>query len=909
MIPPNPLRVLSALVCVYLLSAGCGFSAAAPDVISLRSPQVDNGSQKWVMQQVEKVKADGAEISKPTWRPQGWIPAIVPGTVLNSLVANGVFPEPYYGLNNANELGKIPDLSKTGPDFYTYWFRTTFTLPESFDDRRVILQFDGINYRAEIWLNGSKVGDMAGMFNRGYFDVTDLVNRQGENALAVLVKPVDVPGGFRTNKAKAKAIGENANGGDGRIGRNTTMLMSVGWDFTFMDGIRDRNTGIWRDVKLYAVGDVALRNPFVKTKLPLPDTSSASETILVEAVNLTDQPKKATVKVRVPEAGIDVKQEVELGPKQTKEVVFTPEQYPSLVVKNPKLWWPFNKGEPHLYDMVVEADVDGAVSDKISDRFGIREITSDRNTPDGSRMFYVNGHRFFIRGSNWIPEAMLRMSDARTEAELRYTKQSGINFLRLWGGGIAESDRFYEMCDELGIIVWTEFWITGNTEKPQDEELYRANVADTIKRLRNHASQGYWVSANEKDDVIPIKDLVEQLDGTRGYQIQSERDGIHDGSPYLYVNPMFYYDDTASPRGSRINGFCPEYGAPCLPTIDGLREMMDEKDLWPINKEVWTYLDGNGFHKVATDLVEAVNQYGESKSIEEFAKKAQMVGAVSYRGVWENWNYNRYEHGDRFTSGVLFWYHNSPARQVAGRMWDWSLEPTAALYFTQDALEPVHAQFDFIKNTVSVNNELMKPIEGATVRARVFDSNMKLRLDEKKEFSVGADAVANDLLTLDLPKDLSPVHFIRLDVTDKSGAPISDTFYWRSNDAYQGPKTKSGPLYGGFEAIKDLPKAKLKVDARRSVIDGRPALKVRLRNPDKGLAFMVQLKLLEKKNGKPIRPTFYSDNFVSLLPGEEKTIVIDTPQTVPPTAELSLEGWNVDAVSAPVSAFPAESGT
>ncbi len=257
---------------------------------------------------------------------------------------------------------KIPDLSETGPEFYTYWFRTEFTLPKAFSEKRVILQFNGINYRADIWLNGTELGEMAGMFNRGYFDVTDIVNRKGKNALAVLVKPVDVPGGFRKDNKKADAIGENANGGDGRIGKNTTMLMSVGWDFTFMDGIRDRNTGIWQDVELLAVGDVALRNPFVKTKLPLPDTSSSSETVIVEAINLTDQPKTATVKVVVPEAGIDVKQDVELAPKETKEVTFTPEEFPSLVVKDPKLWWPFNKGDQHLYDMTVEAEVNGTVS-------------------------------------------------------------------------------------------------------------------------------------------------------------------------------------------------------------------------------------------------------------------------------------------------------------------------------------------------------------------------------------------------------------------------------------------------------------------------------------------------------------------------------------------------------------------
>ena len=222
----------------------------------------------------------------------------------------------------------------------------------------------------------------------------------------------------------------------------------------------------------------------------------------------------------------------------------------------------------------------------------------------------MNGKRLFIRGTNWIPEAMLRTSDERTYAELRYSRQSGVNLLRMWGGGIAESDYFFQLCDELGLLVWQEFWMTGDTRHPHDKALYMSNVESTVKRIRNHPSLAYYVASNESTEVTGTPELLNKLDGTRGFQMQSECEGVHDGSPYKQVNPMQHYENTASPRGSRVDGFNPEYGAPTLPTVEILREMMDEKDLWPINKEVWDYLDGNGFHLMSTMYTDLVNNYG-----------------------------------------------------------------------------------------------------------------------------------------------------------------------------------------------------------------------------------------------------------------------------------------------------------
>ena len=859
--------------------------------IYLDSKEIHQGTYEWLMIKSGEVNVQAEQISAIDFSPVGWMPAVVPGTVLRSLVYNKVYPEPYDGLNNKLEEKIIPDIAHTGRDFYTYWYRTEFELPQSYEGKIVWLNVEGINYRAEVWVNGHMVGNMAGMFRPATLDITDFAKIGQKNALAIKVYPVDMPG---TVKPKSwGAAGEFRNGGDGNIGLNTTMLMSVGWDFTFNDGIRDRNTGIWKQISLYATDKIMLQHPFVRSDLAKPNYDISKETVSVEVTNPTQKSVSCVLKGEIVGENITFEKQVKLLRGETREIKFTADEFPQLVIRNPRLWWPMFKGSQELYELKIVAEVDGKYSDEVKTRFGIREITSDQCTPDQSRQFYVNGKKIFIRGTNWIPEAMLRHSDERTYAELRYTQQSGINLVRMWGGGIAESDYFFQLCDELGLLVWQEFWMTADTKHPQDKALYLGNVEATVKRIRNHPSLAYYVSSNESTEMPDAKNLISWLDHTRGYQMQSECDGVHDGSPYKQVNPMQHYENTASARGSRVDGFNPEYGAPTLPVVETLREMMDEKDLWPINKEVWDYHDGGGFHLMTTMYKDLTSHYGESSSIEEFAKKAQLVGAMNSKSIWEVWNYNKYHYGDRYASGLLFWYHNCPVKQVCARMWDYSLEPTASLYHTQNALEPLHVQYDYLKNTVSIYNEYYRSFQGYRVSAEVYDMNTKKVWQKSMNVDIPEDGVVNDLFVIDFPESISQVHFIKLRLKDEKGNEVANNFYWRSNDKYEGSKTLTGPATSGFESLSDLLTVKLKSSIRTYQKDGRHYLEIKLKNTTGKLAFFIQLQLLDEA-GKPIRPSFYTDNFFSLLPNESKTVIIDTRmEDMPSSASFVVKGWNV----------------
>lgn len=870
---------------------------SAPQSVFLASDGTGKGKHAWFMKKTGEA-GSGEVISSVDYKSDGWLPAIVPGTILNSLVHNKVYPDPYYGDNNRRSRGLIPDISEAGREFYHYWFRTEFKIPTTFAGKKLWLKLCGINYRAAIWLNGKRLGTMEGMFAANNFDITAIANRTGRNVLAVDVLPVDIPGDvFKNNKRRSGAIGENNNGGDGEIGKNVTMLMSVGWDFTSPDGIRDRNTGIWRDVELYATGNVTLQDPFVQTRLPLPDTSSSTLTVSVDVKNTTGVRQKGTLTGVIAGTDIEFETNVELQSGELKQIVFRPDAYPQLKMKNPRLWWPIYKGSQHLYALKLEFRQGNEVSHELVTRFGVREIQTDQHTPDRSRRFVVNGHPVFIRGTNWIPEAMLRSSAERTKTELRYTKQAGFNLVRLWAGGIAESDAFYRACDELGLLVWNEFWITGDTRFPQDTALYFQNLRATVKRIRSHPCVAYYVASNESKELPGTKAVIHALDSTIGYQEQSECCGIHDGSPYKYENPMQYFENTASARGSRVDGFNPEYGTPSLPLVESLREMMPEKDLWPINDSVWNYLDGNGFHNMNTKYREAVNQFGESASIDEYAGKAQLVGAMNYRAICEVWNYNKFGWGDRFASGFLFWYHNSPLPQTASRMYDWYLRPTAALYYAQNGLAPLHPQFDYYKNTVSVYNDYRKSFPDHTVEAMIYDLNSKLVHSQSKKINIPADGTVKDALKLDFNDAITQVHFIKLTLRSPAGKEVAEAFYWRSKDPYKGAWTMTGPAVSGFSDINKLPKTVLSGHAKKRTVNEKVFLTVRIKNMSDKISFFTQVRLMDK-NGAVLPATFYSDNFFSLLPGEIRNITIEVSRDNWPNAKkLVAESINADRVT------------
>ena len=840
-----------------------------------------------VAQGADSVVAAGPWEMERSRAPGKWMPAVVPGTVLATLVKNGIVPDPYQGLNNKIEQGLIPDLSQDRT-FYEATFRTKVILPKAWTNRVVWMRPEGINYRSEIYLNGKLATSTRGMFARNPVNVSTFVATGRENDLVVKVWPVDHPG--TTQQKKWGAAGEWHNGGDGEIGRDVTMLMSAGWDFTFSDGIRDRNAGIWKDIVFFVTDGVRLDHPFVRTELN-DDFSEAELTLEVDLQNAGNGSKggvSGVLEAKVSGADIVFRKEVSLfrGERRT--------EFLSAKLLRPKLWWPRNKGDPNLYDLTVRFvnGTTGAVSDSKSIRFGVRELTSDQSGEGGARQFYVNRRKIFIRGTNWIPEAMLKADDARMEKEVRLTAESGVNLVRLWAGGIVESDRFYDLCDEYGLLVWQEFWMTGDTKHPDDPGLYLDCVAQQVKRIRHHASLAHWVASNESTEVAGTEELVKKLTGTTSWMMQSECDGVHDGSPYFPVNPMRYYEDTASTRGSRVYGFSPEYGTCALPAADQCRKFMPEELLWPMDVAAWKYREGGGFDQMTLFHHQAVNGYGESKTFDEYCRKSQAADALAHRALWETWNLAR-----NTATGVLFWYNNTPIPQLGSHAWDYDLDQTASFFAQKNALEPLHAQYEYLSNRVSIASDVYGTHD-LTVKAEVYDFDSQKVWEKEVKARIEGEGCA-EVFTIpfaDIRQSNNPnnqtieqfPHFIKLRLSEQ-GKEIASTFYWRSASRYEGPETVTGPCVVGFEKLDELPRTMLAVE--------RTADGVRVTNAGEKIAFMVNVQCVGP-DGKRLVPVHYSENFFALLPGESQTVQIEGA----PRAAVSVSAWNADALDClPVS--------
>ncbi len=498
------------------------------------------------------VHENGQQLSSSPYQGKAyWFPVQVPTTVLAGLVANKVYPSPYIGMNNMY----IPDASDSFNTAYNlgqysflpqhknpwkdpYWYRTQFKLPQSYVGKHVWLTFKGINYRAEVWLNGKQVADstqMVGMFAQYHFDVTDLVKQDGPNYLAVKIYQLDDPG--LPAPPQLKALGPFfANGGPkGDVGKNVTMLCSVGWDW--MPAVRDREMGIWQPVYLSASGAVTIDDPHVTTGLPaLPDTSKADIKLQMMLANHTKENQRGQLQVTIKPHNfsgpqITFTRDESLKGGQTKDLTLTRKQVRELQLSNPHLWWPNGQGIANLYDLQLKYTINGQVSESKDIVFGVRTVSSKVTDVNGwpRRDFYVNGRRIHLVGGAWVPDLLLQRDSTRYVNELELIRNDNLNLVRIWGGGIAPPDDFFNAADRLGLLVWQDFWITGDTQGefkgspdwPLQGDVFIKNMKSTIMRLRNHPSLLVWTGGNEgharKELYDAMRENIAQLDGSRPF--------------------------------------------------------------------------------------------------------------------------------------------------------------------------------------------------------------------------------------------------------------------------------------------------------------------------------------------------------------------------------------------------------
>ena len=835
-------------------------------------------SDGWEMTDGKTAMASNKSIFDPQYSTSAWYNATVPGTVLTTLVNQGVYADPYFGLNNMN----IPEsLSRTD-----WWYRCKFTVPKDIDGNQLRLLFNGINYKADIYLNGKSLGDMKGAFIRGEFNITDLVNKNGENILAVHVFPPHNPG---IPHEQSMIAGQGLNGGvlstDG-----PTFISSIGWDW--IPGIRDRNTGIWQDVRLKVGGDIIIGDPLVTTDILLPDTTQAKISIKNIVKNITSKTVNGTLTAKI--ENINISLPFTLAANEEKEIIFTPEQFKELNIKNPRLWWPNGYGRPELYNLELTVQANNKVSDTKSLKFGIREMsyelmvndnsqnkrvlytpnetvnkgkpvfdyinrvafTKDNNLPtiakdadtsglqplsndDPVGPFFairVNGVRIFCRGGNWgMDDGMKRVSRERLEPYIRLHKDANFNIIRNWTGETTEED-FYALCDEYGMLVWNDFWITtDDTVEPSDFPLFVKNATDAVRRFRNHPSIAVWCPRNEgfapKQLEESISVMMAKEDPTRHYHGQSRFLNMGTSGPWGYFkDPSKYYTENAK-------GFNTEMGSYAIPTANTIRKFIAPEDQWPIN-DVWAYHDLHHTTQNFGDFINAVDRYGKAESMEDFSRKSQFVTYDAWRNMLE------YE--------------------------------TPGSYFgAKKACEPIHIQMNLPENDVMIINTTLNDYKSVTAGLRFIDLQGK----ELYKKNIKLDAKANSATKCFVPEkgnNLPQLYLARLELKDAKGKVLSINDYWMTN----GDKKS-------YEAINTLPSTTVII----KTISSKGKTWVEVSNPSKTLAVAVKLNVVDKNSKEILLPAYFSDGYINLLGGEKRLVELDIPKSIT-NYNIVAEGYN-----------------
>ncbi len=883
-------------------------SIFVPVLVHADVPIIINSN--WLLKSSQNLPDTGEAISSQNYPTNSWMKAQVPGTVLNTYVLNGLYPEPYYGLNNklTRDHGKltqglIPDASVPGSVFsYPHWFRTTFQLPASAPDKLVWLNFSAINWMADVFVNGQLVGSIKGAFTRAHFNISAQAH-PGPNTLAVKIYPLEHPG----------MPSDAGCGGDRSIGDTpATIYQNVNWDCTIIDGVRDRSIGIYRPVTITTSGPVTIRDPFIMTE-GVPTENEARLGFKTFLVNNSSTPQ--TGRLKLESDGITAEKAISLAPGEQQEIVLHSADNSGLTVTHPRLWWPVGRGDPNLYSAHVSFTLDsGSVSDQVDTHFGIRSI--EHELFHGQNVYKVNGHRMFLAGGAWLQDAMLRTTPERYDAQARLIARAGFNWLRIWSGSGVEADEFFDACDKYGILVWVESGLTAQTDSPwrQSPDYKQCtldNWQDSVLRVRSHPSVFYYCGCNEGGDVPGMSDIVKKYDGTRDYQGSSQDNGQR-GSPYRYQGVNCLYDYTGvdlfgAGHLGVFGGFCNESGNPCLPAIESMRQFIPENKLWPINDDYFNYHDGGGFHQVLKMIREGCGAYGNFNlpdpagriGAENYAFKGQMVGAMQYRADGELWQRNKWDATQKFSTGWALWTVNNTFPEVCSRLYSYSLEPNASLFYIAHAQKPLHVQYDYFANDVSAVNNSFADARNLHVKVALRNLDWSLKWSATKDLSdLPEETTENGLLTVPAKETagLDDVHFIDVQLFNEQNQKIDDMVYWRSKrDSQYGAD-------GPFTPLQSMPSTTVQVVADVRVQGDRQVVLARLKNVGTNLAFFTRLKVYQAASQKFVDGSFYSDDYLAIQPGEERMVSIDYPVKNLGGEQpcLIVEGWNVAPLTIPL---------
>jgi len=894
-----------------------------PALGAVGDPRKVELSENWKLAAAKDVQADGAAVSRADYQDREWHPIHrMPATVLEILQEDGVYPNLYVG---ENMLENVPqDLYKQD-----WWYRTLFTAPAGYST--YTLEFPGINYRAEIWINGQKVADnrqIVGMYAAHQINVTQWIKPGTPNALAVKVTPerlIQDVDGVELADSWFDWINWKYLGYKGEYTRDHMFPASF---------VPDRNAGIWKPVYLKTTGDVALENPVVNSELSLPQ-AIARLTVYATLHNFAAQPVTGTLKTTISRQGkptIQLEQIVTLAPGEAREVALDPEKYPGLVITNPDLWWPYTMGQPSLYDLSLEFVQDQKLSDHSHIRFGIRSITQHRdhdeefpgNGKGGNFYLQVNGRDFLMRGADYTPDLLYRYDPEREANILRYVKDLGMNMLR-WESKIS-SEHIVELADEEGVPLMFGWMCCNQWEKweqwsEEDHRVASDSLRSQALMLRPHASVFIWANGSDGLAPEPVRNQYHKIlsqvhwpnavvDTVSSFAKDAKGERIWDGiimeGPYSWRPPTYWFSGKYVPsRGSAAEQGDNE----SIPTLESLKKFIPADKLWPINDTWFFHAGGITGTNVLMNVQRAVNRrYGPSSSVDEFVEKAQLSHYENTRAQFEDFAANGWANHKM----TLYWMLNSHWPSFYGHIIDYYLSPGGAYYGAKKGLRPLSVVFDAYATgdhsqaKIVVFNQTPVDVPGLRARVRVYDLNGKVVDDRSADGIQIPFNSARQVMVLPRYPQSSPVFFVRCQLFDNTGKLLVNNTYWQSQkDDDMGDRKNDDSFnlkqvsWADMTALNTMPQVHLEVSAELTTIDTEKHVAIRLHNPSEFIAFFERATVAAAQNADEILPILYDDNYITVYPGETAEIHGTVSKAVD-ARWIKLEGYNTPAISAQI---------
>jgi exo-1,4-beta-D-glucosaminidase len=891
------IRVMAAIAAMAALAGGALASADNAFVPTRVDGEAGSATAiaHWLIQSSAKAQQSGAEVSSVGFSTRDWYPVSGRATVMAGLLENDTYKNVFYSDN----LRAAEEPDSSGNVFVIpWWYRTDFTLVEGGREARTLLRINGIIASADVWLNGNLVADqaaVAGAYPVHELDVTRWVHT-GINTLALRVLPADP--------------------------RSSLSIGWVDWNPT----PPDNNMGPWRGVDIVRRGPVEIGSPQVTSTLSLPDLSRAALTVKVQARNLDASAHDAAITGVV--AGVSFKRTVHLDPGQTQTVSFSPKSDPGLDLKGPRVWWPVGMGAHPLYTLQMAAAVDNVISDRTSATFGIRSVSSHL-TQQGYQQFVINGKPVLIRGAGWAPDMFLRDDPKRMETEFSYVVNLGLNTLR--GEGKLEDAGFYDLADREGIMIlagweccdkWESWAKTGGEPwDAADEKVAAASMASEARLLRNHPSViGFLIGSDNAPppaiskmyvDTLHAEDWSLPIIAAAVDQATAETgpSGMKMAGPYSWVPPAYWYAD----KLGGAFGFDSEVSAGAsIPLLDDLTRMLSPQEL----EALWKIPQARQYHASAAWSIFATiepfdtalaKRYGTPKSLEDYVAKAQLENYDNVRAQFEA--FNAHMDAAKPSTGVIYWMLNNAWPSLHWHLYDYFLNPAGAYFGAKIANEPVHIQYSYDTRAIMLINHTLTSEHGlrAVIRVRNLDGSVAYQRRIKDIDLAGSGA--RQLAMLPALDGLSRTYFIELELASAAGKSISRNVYWlstqtdeldwRNSSWYLTPVTR----YADLTPLQSLPTAtsEVQVTVRHEGAEDIASVTLTVPLSSKAVALFQHVSIKRSAGGEPMLPILWSDNDVTLWPGESLTLTAHfaTPGAATPVVEVT--GWNVPTISAPVA--------